>query len=41
MRRGIQAQAPGALPQPLATIDRDDRQTYGNDHGGTRFSPLD
>jgi quinoprotein glucose dehydrogenase len=41
LRRGVQAQAPATLPQPLATIDRDDWQAYGNDQGGTRFSPLD
>lgn len=41
LRRGLQAQAPGNLPQPLATIDRNDWQAYGNDQGGTRFSPLD
>ncbi|POA80387.1 hypothetical protein C1882_27065 [Pseudomonas sp. FW305-E2] len=33
MRRGVQA-------QPLARIDHD-WQAYGNDQGGTRFSPLD
>ncbi|GFM84172.1 glucose dehydrogenase [Pseudomonas cichorii] len=41
LRRGIQAQAPGPLPQAMATIVRDDWQAYGNDQGGTRFSPLD
>ncbi|WP_049620626.1 PQQ-binding-like beta-propeller repeat protein [Frateuria defendens] len=41
LRRGLQAQVPGKLPQPLATIDRDDWQAYGNDQGGTRYSPLD
>lgn len=40
MRSGLQAQAPGALPQPLVNADRDDWQAYGNDQGGTRFSPL-
>jgi glucose dehydrogenase len=28
------------LSQPLARIDRDDWEAYGNDQGGTRFSPL-
>jgi quinoprotein glucose dehydrogenase len=41
LRRGVQTQAPGQLPQPLVTIDRSDWQAYGNDQGGTRFSPLD
>ncbi|CAG9932904.1 PQQ-binding-like beta-propeller repeat protein [Candidatus Nitrotoga arctica] len=40
LRRGMQAQAPARLAEPLAKIDRDDWQAYGNDQGGTRFSPL-
>ncbi|WP_372380929.1 membrane-bound PQQ-dependent dehydrogenase, glucose/quinate/shikimate family [Xanthomonas sp. NCPPB 1754] len=41
LRRGMQPHAPVALPHPLATIERDDWQAYGNNQGGTRFSPLD
>jgi quinoprotein glucose dehydrogenase len=40
MRRGMQAQVPAKLSQPLARIERDDWEAYGNDQGGTRFSPL-
>ena len=28
------------MSQPLARIERDDWEAYGNDQGGTRFSPL-
>jgi len=40
LRRGTQAVAPGVLPQPLATNNRTDWAAFGNDQGGTRFSPL-
>jgi quinoprotein glucose dehydrogenase len=40
LRRGMQAQVPAKLSQPLARIERDDWEAYGNDQGGTRFSPL-
>lgn len=40
LRRGVQSQAPAKLPQPLANNERTDWQAYGNDQGGTRFSPL-
>ena len=40
MRRGMQAHVPANLLQPLARIERDDWEAYGNDQGGTRFSPL-
>jgi quinoprotein glucose dehydrogenase len=40
MRLGLQSQIPPNLSQPLARIDRDDWEAYGNDQGGTRFSPL-
>jgi quinoprotein glucose dehydrogenase len=39
-RLGLQSQIPPNLSQPLARIDRDDWEAYGNDQGGTRFSPL-
>lgn len=41
LRTGTQDSAPGRLASPLAKIDRDDWAAYGNDQGGTRFSPLD
>jgi quinoprotein glucose dehydrogenase len=40
MHRGMLARAPNRLAQPLAAVARDDWQQYGNDAGGTRFSPL-
>ena len=40
LRRGTQAQAPSALARPLARNDRSDWIAFGNDQGGTRFSPL-
>jgi len=40
LRRGTQAKAPGALAQPLGTSSRTDWAAFGNDQGGTRFSPL-
>ena len=39
-QRGALPQAPGLLAQPLAEITREDWLQYGNDAGGTRFSPL-
>ncbi|MCZ2498888.1 PQQ-binding-like beta-propeller repeat protein [Xylophilus sp. Kf1] len=39
-RRGVQEAMPGPLPQPLTVADRTDWPTFGNDAGGTRFSPL-
>lgn len=33
--------APGRLAKPLATIGNGEWNAYGNDQGGTRFSPLD
>ncbi len=39
-RTGMQGAAPSRLPQPLAAITATDWQAYGNDQGGTRFSPL-
>jgi quinoprotein glucose dehydrogenase len=40
LARGVLARAPQRLAQPLAAITRDDWQQYGNDAGGTHFSPL-
>ena len=40
LRTGIQSVAPSRLARPLASIDRNDWQAFGNDQGGTRFSPL-
>lgn len=40
-RTGLQSQVPERLSEPLGAIKRDDWQAYGNDQGGTRFSPLD
>jgi quinoprotein glucose dehydrogenase len=39
-QHGAQAHAPDPLAQPLAAINRGDWAQYGNDSGGTRFSPL-
>jgi quinoprotein glucose dehydrogenase len=39
LQRGI-AHAPARLAQPLAAVTRGDWPAYGNDQGGTRFSPL-
>ncbi|QJU58226.1 pyrroloquinoline quinone-dependent dehydrogenase [Sphingomonas sp. AP4-R1] len=40
LRRGTQTAAPGWLAKPLAVADRSDWSAFGNDQGGTRFSPL-
>ena len=40
-QRGAAPGAPAALAQPLATLSGGDWPHYGNDAGGTRFSPLD
>lgn len=40
LRRGVQTAAPGLLPSPLASVARTDWTAFGNDQGGTRFSPL-
>jgi quinoprotein glucose dehydrogenase len=40
LQHGTLAHAPDLLAQPLAAITREDWQHYGNDSGGTRFSPL-
>jgi quinoprotein glucose dehydrogenase len=40
LERGLLAHAPAALTQPLSANDRGDWPQYGNDAGGTRFSPL-
>jgi quinoprotein glucose dehydrogenase len=40
LERGVRARAPERLAQPLAAITREDWQQYGNDAGGTHFSPL-
>jgi quinoprotein glucose dehydrogenase len=39
-QRGIAARAPDRLEQPLSAITGGDWRHYGNDQGGTRFSPL-
>src|ERR1700761_8362640 len=39
-QHGRQAYSPGPLARPLAAISRSDWAQYGNDLGGTRFSPL-
>jgi quinoprotein glucose dehydrogenase len=39
-QRGKLAVAPGQLAQPLLETSRGDWLHYGNDQGGTRFSPL-
>jgi quinoprotein glucose dehydrogenase len=39
LQRGM-AHAPARLAQPLAAMTRGDWPAYGNDQGGTRFSPL-
>jgi quinoprotein glucose dehydrogenase len=41
LRRGVQASAPSRLPTPIVASDRTDWGAFGNDQGGTRFSPLD
>lgn len=38
--RGMAAKAPDTLAQPLAAVAGNDWVHYGNDQGGTRFSPL-
>ncbi len=40
LRRGVQPSAPGLLASPLASIGRGEWTAFGNDQGGTRFSPL-
>lgn len=40
LRRGVADRAPGKLPQSLARITSEDWPAFGNDQGGTRFSPL-
>ncbi len=40
LARGIASRAPTPLAQPLADIAAGDWRHYGNDAGGTRFSPL-
>jgi len=40
IERGILANAPGRVAQPLATNLQGDWPHYGNDAGGARFSPL-
>jgi quinoprotein glucose dehydrogenase len=40
MSRGRLTRPPERLAQPLASVTREDWQQYGNDMGGTRFSPL-
>ncbi len=39
-QRGTLTKAPEPLAQPLAAVTRSDWLHYGNDQGGTRFSPL-
>jgi quinoprotein glucose dehydrogenase len=39
-QHGTLAHAPDRLAQPLAAMTRGDWLQYGNDQGGTRFSPL-
>jgi len=41
LQRGLLTQAPEKLAHPLADITREDWAQYGNDEGGTRFSPLE
>jgi len=41
MKLGTLDRAPRALPQPLAQIIQGDWPHFGNDRGGTRFSPLE
>jgi len=40
LRRGVAERAPDRLPQPLARVANEDWPAFGNDQGGTRFSPL-
>ncbi|WOH53363.1 membrane-bound PQQ-dependent dehydrogenase, glucose/quinate/shikimate family [Bradyrhizobium sp. sBnM-33] len=40
LRTGIQSTSPSRLAQPLASIGHSDWPAFGNDQGGTRFSPL-
>ena len=39
-RTGAAVAAPGKLPSPMADVAGTDWPFYGNDRGGTRFSPL-
>lgn len=38
---GAQAAVPGRLPRPLVADTGNEWNAYGNDQGGSRFSPLD
>jgi quinoprotein glucose dehydrogenase len=40
LQHGLRTQAPKKLAQPMANMTREDWAQYGNDEGGTRFSPL-
>ena len=40
LARGTLSSAPGSLKEPMAAVTREDWEHYGNDAGGTRFSPL-
>lgn len=40
LRLDVQPSAPGLLASLLESIDRGDSIAFGNDQGGTRFSPL-
>jgi quinoprotein glucose dehydrogenase len=39
-QHGAQARSPEPLAQPMAALSQNDWPQYGNDSGGTRFSPL-
>jgi quinoprotein glucose dehydrogenase len=41
LRRGVANAVPGRLPSAMADARRTDWAAFGNDQGGTRFSPLD
>lgn len=38
---GAKVAVPGQLPTPIAVLSGGEWRAYGNDEGGTRFSPLD
>jgi quinoprotein glucose dehydrogenase len=40
LRMGVQDHVPDKLSQPLASVTGSDWQAYGNNQGGSRFSPL-
>nr|USU31157.1 membrane-bound PQQ-dependent dehydrogenase, glucose/quinate/shikimate family [Methylobacterium sp. OTU13CASTA1] len=40
LRRGMADGVPSPLAQPLARVTHEDWPAFGNDQGGTRFSPL-